>query len=183
MDLAARQQLNDLLAKLAQADAGAGQLGIGRHQAKHIALGRIALPAQQEIGAAEVEKREGMALADLGQIEQPPQLAGRRWRLHPQQLVAGFRRGQQVAHRADAADAGGDARHLRERAPLTEGLEAAILHHVEAGSSDLAGVIEVQGDLGVALDAGHRVDCDRAGGGIGVHGNRPSLTRRSRVMR
>ena len=78
MDLAARQQLNDLLAKLAQADAGAGQLGIGRHQAKHIALGRIALPAQQEIGAAEVEKREGMALADLGQIEQPPQLAGRK---------------------------------------------------------------------------------------------------------
>ena len=173
MDLAPRQLLDELLAKLAQADAGAGEFGIGGHQAKHVALSRIALPTQQKIGATEVKKGEGVALADLGQVQQAPQLAGRRRRLHRQQLVAGFRRRQQVAHRADAADARRDARHFREGPALAEGLEASILHHMEAGIGDPARLIQVESDLGVALDAGHRVDRDRAGGEFRVHSDLP----------
>ena len=65
-----------------------------------------------------------------------------------------------MADRADAADARHDRRHLVERAALAELLEAAELGDVEVGVGDLAGVVEVDGDLGVALDAGDRVDDD-----------------------
>ena len=169
MNFAASQLLNQLLPKLTQANASSGQVRIGRHQAKHIAPGGIALPAQQEIRAAEVKKRQRMALADLGQIEQSAKLTRRLRHLHRQQLVAGLGGGQQVAHWADATDAGSDARHLGEGVPLAEGLKAAILHHVETGVADLTPGIEVEGDLGVALNASDRLDRDRA-----AHGPSPS---------
>ena len=167
MDLAAPQHLDHRLAKLAQADAGAGQVWIGCQQAEQIALGRIAIPTQQEVGAAEVEKRQGMGLDDLGQIHQPPEFFGR-WRDGDgQELVAGFGRCQQMAYRTDAADAGGDSGHLREGPSLAKALKAPKFHHVEPGRCDGSCAIEVDGDLGVPLDAGHRIDRDRAvvGGG------------------
>ena len=54
----------------------------------------------------------------------------------------------------------GDARHLAEEAPLAELLEAAELDHVEARVGDLALVVQEEGDLRVALDAGDGVDDD-----------------------
>ena len=57
--------------------------------------------------------------------------------------VAGLGRGQQVADRADAADAGAEAGHLAERPALAEPLEAAELGDVEARVGHLPGVVEV----------------------------------------
>ena len=78
--------------------------------------------------------------------------------MHRQDLVAGLRRREQVADRADAADAGHERRHLVERAALAQLLEAAQLRDVELGVAHAARVVELQGDPGVTLDAGDRVD-------------------------
>ena len=166
VDLATPKSLDHPLAELAQADAGAGQVRVGGDQAEHIALGRVAVPAQQEIGAAEMKEGEGVALGDLGQVHQPPQLLGRRRDRHRQDLVAGLGRGQQMAHGADAADPRRDRRHLGEGPPLAEFLEAAVFSHVEAGKLHGAAGIQLDRDLGVTLDAGHRIDRDRAGGEV-----------------
>src|ERR1039457_6721728 len=59
---------------------------------------------------------------------------------------------------ADAADARSDARHFVKRAALSELLETADLRHLEPRVGDIAGVIQLDGDLGVAFNAAHRLD-------------------------
>src|ERR1017187_7360778 len=58
----------------------------------------------------------------------------------------------------DAADARGDPRHLVKRAALGELLETADLRHLEPRVGDVAGVVQLDGDLGVAFNAAHRLD-------------------------
>ena len=65
-----------------------------------------------------------------------------------------------MADRADAADAGGDAGHFPKAAAFAEFLEAPELGDVEAGVFDVAGVVELDADFGMALDAGHGIDDD-----------------------
>jgi len=65
-----------------------------------------------------------------------------------------------MAHRADAADARGDAGHLVERTAFAEFLEPAEFHDVELGVRHVAFLVEVDADLGVALDAGDRINDD-----------------------
>ena len=81
--------------------------------------------------------------------------------LHRQQRVAGLGGGDQMADRADAADARHQRWHLGERAALAELLKAAKLGDMKAGILDAPVLVEMQGDLGVAFDAGHRIDDDR----------------------
>ena len=107
MDLLAAQRFDDLLAELPQADAAAGQLGLGRDQAEDVALRRVAVPAEQQVGGAEVEEAQGVRLDDLAEVHQAAQLLGGRAEcVDRQDAVAGLGRGDQVADRADAADAG-----------------------------------------------------------------------------
>ena len=174
VDFAAAEQFKNLLAELAQPDARAGQIGVGGHQAKEVAASRFALPAQQKIGTAEVKKGEGVGLADLGQIEQPPQFLGRRWNGEAQQLVARFRRSQQVTHRTDATNPGRDSGHLRKRMALAKLLEAPILHHMETGISEPPIPIQMEADLGVPFDPGHRINDHRAAPGWISH--QPNLS-------
>ncbi len=63
-----------------------------------------------------------------------------------------------MADGADAADARGNSRHLVERTALGELLEAADLRHLELRVGHLAGVVELNGDLGVAFDAAYRLN-------------------------
>src|SRR5579862_7902357 len=67
-----------------------------------------------------------------------------------------------MAHRADAADARHQRRHLVKRAPLRQLFKAAKLRNVEVGVLDAAVFIQVQRDLRVAFDARHRIDDDSA---------------------
>jgi hypothetical protein len=107
-----------------------------------------------------VEEAQRVRLDDLRQVHQPPQRLGRRRDGHGQDLVARLGRGQQVADRADAADPRRQAGHLEERPAFAELLEAAELRHMELRVGDLPGVVELDGDLGVAFDPRHRVDHD-----------------------
>ena len=74
--------------------------------------------------------------------------------------IARLGRGQEMAHGADAADARGDAGHFLVRPALAKLLEAAKLDHVELGVGHVAGVVQENADLGVALDAGYGVNDD-----------------------
>jgi hypothetical protein len=56
MDFLAAENLNDLLAELAQPDAGAGQVRVRGDQAENISLLRRRVPAEQEIRRAQRKK-------------------------------------------------------------------------------------------------------------------------------
>ena len=107
-----------------------------------------------------------MRLDELSQVHELAKLAGRLRNLHRQQRIGGLGGGEQVRDRTDAADAGGDDRHLPKAPPLAELLEATELDHVEAGVLDRPGVVELDGDFGVALDAGDGIDDDALAHGI-----------------
>src|SRR5208283_3562708 len=93
--------------------------------------------------------------------------------------VAGLGAGEQMADRADAADAGRDGGHLIVRPALGETLEAAHLGDVELRRIDLARVIQVDGDFGVALDAGDVRNDDALRHGFPLY---PNLTLSSRSI-
>ncbi len=105
MDALAGQQSNDLLPILPQPDAVAGQVGARLGHAKDVSFHRVRIHAQHQIGRGKVEEAEGVGLENLSQVEHLPQLGRRLRDLHGQQRVARLGRGDEVAHRADAADA------------------------------------------------------------------------------
>jgi hypothetical protein len=61
---------------------------------------------------------------------------------------------------ADAADAGGDARQLLDRAAFAELLEPAEFGHLKITLGDIALRVQEDIDLAVTLQSGHRVDAD-----------------------
>ena len=117
-------------------------------------FGGIGVEAEQQVGRREVEEAERVRLDDLGEVHHPAQVGPGRRRLDREDLVARLGRGDQVADRADAADAGHDRGHLVDRATLDDPLEATELGDVELRVGHLAGVVEVDRDLGVALRSG-----------------------------
>ena len=160
MDFLAAEDLDDFLAELAQADAGAGEVGVGGDQAEDVALRRRGVPAEQEVRRAQVEEAQRMALDDLAEVHQPAQLVGGGRDVDGHDGVAGLGRGEQVADGADAADARGDAGHFAVGPAFAELLESAEFHDVEDGVGHVARVVHENADLGVALDAGDGVDDD-----------------------
>ncbi len=155
-----RQSFDDLQAELAQFDAQARQLGILLDHADHVALGGIGVHAEQQVGRGEIEEAEGVRLHVLRAVQQLAQLARHGRDAHRQNGVAGLGRRQQVADRADAANAGGDAGHLVERPPLGELLESAHLGDVELRAGDMAIVVQMDRDLCVSFDPAYRIDHD-----------------------
>ena len=154
----AAEDADRLLAELAQADAVARDLRVLLDQAGHVAQVRVAVHAEQEVGTAEVEEAQGVALHELAPVHQPAQLGGGRRDVDAEDGVARLGGRQQVADRADAANACGDAGHFPEGAAFAELLEAAEFGDMKAGVLDLAVVIQHDGDLGVALNSGYGID-------------------------
>ena len=63
--------------KLAQANPRPREFSVRRDESKNIALCRRRVPAEKEIGRAQVKKAERMALHHLAQIHQPPEFIRR----------------------------------------------------------------------------------------------------------
>ena len=147
MDALPGQSLDHLLAELAQRDAVLGQLRMVLDDADDVAPRRIGIEAEQQVGRREMEEAQRMRLDDLAAMHDLAQLRRGRRNAHAHDRVAGLGRGEQVADRADAADARGDRRHLVERPALAELLEAAQLRDVERRVGDLAVVVEMDRDL------------------------------------
>ena len=150
----APQPLDDLLAEAAQADRFEGELRVGGDDAEDVADGRVGIEAQDEVRAGQVEEVHPVGLHHLRHVQKLPQQHRRPRQFHPDDGVAGLGGGQVMADRADPADALGDLGHLEVGAAFAELFQAAELVHVQEGRLDLAPVVEVDRDAGVALDAG-----------------------------
>ena len=127
---------------------------------KMLLIARIGVHAQQQVGRGKMKEAQGVRLHDLRQTENAAQFVGGGRNADRQQRVAGLGGSDQVADRADAADARHQRRHLVERPAFAELFEAAELGHVKAGVLDAAIFVEVERDLGVPFDAGDRIDHD-----------------------
>ena len=150
--------------------------GFAAATADDVAPGWIGVDAEQEVGRGEVEEADSACDCTIwarlmSRRRSAPAGGGSTARI----VIDGLRGGYEVAHRADAADARHDGRHLVHGSTLGDALEATELRDVEAGVSDLALLIELDGDLGVALDAGDRIDDDGA-----AHGDLPQRPNRVR---
>src|SRR5271165_218039 len=99
------QPLNDLLAELTQADAVEGEFGILFRNSEDVALGWVRIHAEQQIRRGKMKEAEGVRLRDLGETEDAAQFVGRRRNSYCKQRVTRFGRSDQMADRADAADA------------------------------------------------------------------------------
>ena len=133
MNFAVAEDLDDFLAELAQADAGAGEFLVRGDDAEDIALGLGRVPAEQKVRRAQMEEAQRVALHDLAEVHQPAQLVGGGRDVDGHDGVAGLGRGEQMADGADAADARRDAGHFAEGPAFAEFLEAAELDDVELG--------------------------------------------------
>ena len=107
-----------------------------------------------------MEQAQCVGLDDLGKAKDTAEFVRGGRDSHREQCVAGLGRSYQVAHRADTADARHERGHFGEWAPLAELFESAELRDVELRVVYLPLFVEVQGDFGVALNAGHRVNND-----------------------
>lgn len=169
MDFAAAEPFDDFLAELTEADAlAAAEIGMLGDEAEDIAGGGSGVPAEQEVGAAQVKEAQGMRLQDLAQVHHAPQLQGSGGDLNGQEHVARFRGGEDMADGTDAADAGAEAGHFLKRPALAKPLEAAKLGDVKAGVAHFVLFVEEDADLGVAFDPAHGVDDDALGHGMGL---------------
>ena len=64
------ESLDDLLAELAQRDSVTQRLGVLLEEAADVALRRVVVHPEEEVGGREVEEGEGVRLHELGAVEQ-----------------------------------------------------------------------------------------------------------------
>src|ERR1017187_6741234 len=107
-----------------------------------------------------MEQAEGVRLHHVGKSEDAAQLFGDGGDSDGQQFVAGFGGGDQMAYRTNPADARHQRRHFGVGTALAELFEATELSNVKTRVLNLPVFVQVQSDLGMALDAGHRVNDD-----------------------
>src|ERR1035438_4676640 len=105
-----------------------------------------------------MEDAESMRLQDLRQVHNSAQPCCIGWNIYTQNRVARLAGCNQVADRANPADARHERWHFVERPVLAELFEAAQLRDVQACIRHLAVVTQLDGHLGVALDTCNRVD-------------------------
>ena len=158
MDALAAENLDDGLSDLAQANTVLGQVRMILGNADNIADRRISVHTEEEIGRRQVEEAECMRLRYLGKIHDPAQIHRCLRNAHGHQVVARLGRRHEMAHRANATNPSHEGRHFVERPALGELLEAAKLGDMEQGIRHFTRVVELNGDLGVTLDASYRVD-------------------------
>ncbi len=133
MNPLARQDLDDLLADLPQADAVARHLRHGCGDAHQIARFRRRVHTEQQVGGGEMKDAQRVRLQDLRHVQNAAQTLAVGRDAHCQNRVTGFTGGDQVAYRTDTANTRHQRRHFVVRAPFAELFEPAILRHVESG--------------------------------------------------
>ena len=113
-----------------------------------------------------MEKTQGMGLDDLRQIHDAAQLDGCLGNLDRKDLVAGLCRSHEMTHRADAAGASRKGWHFTEWPTFAELFKSAELGDMKTRILHVSPVIQLDGDLGVALNASDRIDDDLLGHGV-----------------
>jgi hypothetical protein len=155
-----RQALHQLEPELPQFDPIPRHFRMLRDHSQHVAGGGLGIHAKQKIRSRQIEEAQRMRLHKLGAMQKLTQPDRSRRDFHRHNGFTRFRGSEQVAHRANTADAGGDSGHLVIRTSLGELLKAAHLRDVKFGAGYVTLIIQLDGDLGVSFNAGHRVDRD-----------------------
>ena len=156
-----RDVADHLLPELARHDAALGEIGEGRGDADDVALGDLALEAEQQVGRGEMKEVQRMRLHDLAVVQQAPQLLRRRrQRSEARDEVHRLGGGEQVTDRADAAEALHRDRNFPIGPPADEDLEAAKLDDVQPDLMDAILLVEQDRHLAVAFDPGDGLDGD-----------------------
>ena len=97
-------------------------------------------------------------VAETADLLRRPRDPDSRFRADADHVVERFGPAQMVTDEADSADPLHQHRRLPERVALNELLEAAELDDMQPGVDDVVVVVEVHGDLAVALDPGDGID-------------------------
>ena len=161
VDLLAAQELDDLLAELPQANAPRANSGSAAIRPKMFRCGRVAVQAQEQVGRAQVEEATARATGRSG----PGSSAG----------AASRRPAECVTARIWSPALAEASRWLTGQMPQTRAVIPAISQSGRPtqnfskprnsatwnrASAHLARVVELDRDLGVALDPRHGVDDD-----------------------
>jgi hypothetical protein len=173
---------NDFLSELAHEHALFGEIGKGRGDADDVAFGDLALETEQQVGRGKVEEMQRVRLDNLPIVEEAAQLLGGRCQ-GPEagDDVHRLGRRQEVAHRADAAQALHRDRNFPVGPPTDEDFEAAKLDDMQPDLMNPILLVEEDRHLAVSLDPGDGLDGDaaqlvrRLGGFEIEHGERPSV--------
>jgi hypothetical protein len=114
------QSLNDLLTPSAQVHCLQCQFRVRSDDTEHIPYGRISIKSQDQVRRCQVKKMHPVGLYKLPHMQQLAEQLRRPRQFQTGDAIAGFRRRQVVAYRADTADALGYCRHLKIWATLGE---------------------------------------------------------------
>ncbi len=169
LDALAGRDADDFLAEAAQQHAALGRFRMGHGDADDVALGHIAVEAEEQVRRTEVEEVQRVRLQHLAVVHQATHLFRRRRQFFgADDDIERLGGGQMVRHRADAAQALDHDRHFPIRPALDEFLEAAKFDDVQAHLMHFVLVVEQDGDFAVAFNPRHWVDGDTAQGfGVG----------------
>src|SRR5271165_2385723 len=163
VDLAPTGRPNDFLAVFANEDCPFSDLWKTAQYREDVAFLGWRIEAEQEVRRCQMEDVQGVRLQDLAVMHEPSYLVGGgRDLVDSDHGVHGLRRRKMMAHRADAAEPLNNNRDLPEHAAADEPFEPAELDDVEARFIHHAGLVQANGDLAVAFDAGDRIDHDLA---------------------
>ena len=158
-----RDVANDFLPELARHHAAPREIGESSGDAEDVALGDLALEAEQQVGRGEMKEMQRVRLNDLPVVQEAPKLLRRR-RERPVtgDEVHRLGRGEEMADRADAAEALHRDRNFPVGPAANEDLEAAKLDDMQPHLMDAILGVEQDRDLAMAFDAGDRLDGDAA---------------------
>ena len=105
------------------------------NQRQDIAGGHLGIHAQQEVGSRQIEEAQCVRLHNLGAMDELAQQFRRRGNADRHDGIAGLRRRQLMADRADAANARSDPRHFVIGTAFGELFETADLGDMELGAA------------------------------------------------
>ena len=128
--------------------------------AQDVALGHRGIRPHDEIRPAQDVKMDRVVGHVESRVKELAQLLGRGRGIHVEDRVAGFRRGQVVRFRADAADPRGDVRQLLHAAALGKLLESAQLGDDHVSVGHFSRIVQKDVDPSMTFQAGDGVDTD-----------------------
>ena len=135
-----------------------GNVGRCLQHADDVADGIVSIRTEQEIGSRQEIEVQNVLFHVGDAVAQLAQLLSSRGRLDSKDRVASLGRGQVMRPRTHTANARRDAWEVFDRAPEAELLEPAQFNDVDPGGVHIARVVELNGHLGVALDARDRLN-------------------------
>ena len=114
----------------------------------------------EKIGAAEKIEMQQVVFIDKREMHQLAELYGGRRRLDIENTVQGLAACDVMGGGTDTAYFLGQRRHLLNGPAFTEFFKSLEIGHLEKGVGRFTGIIKIDADLSVALQAGNRIDDD-----------------------